>query len=214
MQQLKVILCDLDGVVFDSYGLWDQVVAMLCQRYGAEYTEVLRRELWALPMSEIDAYLADYLGVSTEVERVIEEKFEMAAALYAQVPLKEDAHCFMAWAKANAYRLIAVTSNEAALVRIGLEQAGLLDYFTAIYSSLDKGKDEKDCEYLTYVCRNESFLPQEAVLIEDHVSNLRYASHLGIQGIYMRNEWYALEATDDFVSVDHWREVAYHLLQD
>lgn len=212
MKNRRVLLCDLDGVIFDSYDLWDNVVESLCQQYGVANNMTLRQRLWDLPMSEIDGYLANYFGVPEESERVRQDKMKLARALYEEVPLKKGVHRFLAWAKSMGYPIIAATANDYELARTGLIKAGVMDYFSAVYSTVEMNKDEKDCEYLAMICRLESFLPEQAVLIEDNVNNLRYAERLGMRGIYIKNDVYPISNRKQFVVVERLNEIPHYLL--
>ena len=40
-----VIWFDLDGVIFDSYEVWDQVVQGILKHHGVAYTQQIREEL-------------------------------------------------------------------------------------------------------------------------------------------------------------------------
>ncbi|WP_242616149.1 hypothetical protein [Streptococcus parasuis] len=52
-----VIWFDFDGVIFDSYEVWDQVVQGILKHHGVAYTQQIREELWRIPMEDVNAYL-------------------------------------------------------------------------------------------------------------------------------------------------------------
>ena len=56
----NIIFLDLDGVIFDSYDLWDDVVKELLAMANVDYTDEIKKHLWRLNMPEAELYLAEF----------------------------------------------------------------------------------------------------------------------------------------------------------
>lgn len=186
------IFFDLDGVVFDSYDLWDQVVSQLLAVYGVSYTETIKQNLWQLSMKEANDYLLSL--ISTEVDELAFEqaKSELLLASYRQVPLMTDVAFVLKEMVARGFCLYAVTSNDLQLAKTGLESHGLLTYFSKVISSLGYGDGEKDTDFFQHLLEEEGLMGADVCMVEDSLENLKNAASVGIKGIYMKNELYPM----------------------
>ncbi len=183
----NVIFLDLDGVIFDSYDLWDMAVAKFLNLAGISYTSEIKAELWQLNMPEAEHYLEQLFLVKNISYRP--EVLQTALVLlYEKVPLMTDAKAVLTDLAQQGYQLYAVTSNHYHLAEIGLKSRQLFPYFTAIYSCLAMGYDGKEEAFLQTILTKERLKAKQVIFVEDSISNLKMAKNLGISGIYLENQ--------------------------
>ena len=80
-----VIWFDLDGVIFDSYEVWDQVVQGILKHHGVAYTQQIREELWRIPMEDVNAYLLQLVESSLDENEFERQKMNQLQSLYRAV---------------------------------------------------------------------------------------------------------------------------------
>ncbi|MGT2906698.1 HAD family hydrolase [Streptococcus dentiloxodontae] len=202
---VSAVFFDLDGVIFDSYDLWDRVVEKLLKNYGIHYHDFMRQRLWQLSMTQINAYLLELINQKVTEKELEERKMAIAKELYSCVTLIDGARDILLFLKRQGVAAYAVTSNYGRLADLGLRSADVNRYFVKIYSSLDQGYTEKNTAFLQNICQQENLLPQEIVMVEDDGRNLAIAAQLGISGILMKNKMYPNEkgGTDTIIGSLH-----------
>ena len=126
----KAIFFDLDGVIFDSYDLWDQAVSQLLADYGVSYSEEIKQTLWQLPMTEANGYLLGLIDEFVDEGGFEKQKRSYLKKRYQTVPLIKGAQTVLAELNQQGFQLYAVTANYADLARAGLEAHELLANFS------------------------------------------------------------------------------------
>ncbi|MBJ8326218.1 HAD family hydrolase [Streptococcus pacificus] len=195
----NVIFLDLDGVVFDSYHIWDQVVETLLAQNGLRLTPIIRQRLWQSTMTQAEQYLLSLLGKEWTLEDLRREKDRLLVRAYEKVTLFENVTPTLETLVKEGYRLIAVTSNERHLALKGLESNSLLPYFKAVYSIFDFNFHDKTSDFLQRVVREAGVVEDHLVMVEDSWKNLQQAKNLGITTIYFENPVYPLEDQKAFI---------------
>ncbi|MBJ8350007.1 HAD hydrolase-like protein [Streptococcus zalophi] len=195
----KVIFMDLDGVIFDSYHIWDQVVETLLAQNELSLTTTIRQKLWNSTINQAEDYLLSLLGNDWTLEDLRREKDRLLVKAYEKVTLMPDVFSTLETLVEDGYELVAVTSNESHLALKGLEETSLLPYFNAVYSIFDFNFQNKTKNFLQRVARDIGVSPHHLVMVEDSWQNLKEAKTLGITTLYLENAVYPLEEQKDFI---------------
>lgn len=87
----KIVFFDLDGVLFDSYDIWDQMVKSLLERYGIPFTNELQARLWNMEMEQADLYLTHLLADFLDETSFKSAKEDYLLKAYQSVSLKSGA---------------------------------------------------------------------------------------------------------------------------
>ncbi|MBJ7540896.1 HAD family hydrolase [Streptococcus sp. SL1232] len=182
----KVIFLDLDGVVFDSYGLWDEVIEQVLSHANIPYTQSIKKQLWRLNMIEAQEYLASLFAQQNVVYQAKKVKEQLVKA-YQKVLLMPQSTEFLADLSREGYVIYAVTSNYDDLAKIGLESKGVLKYFFKIYSCIEEGFADKTKDFFRNLLEKEGLKSEQIIYLEDSVRNLEEAARCGIKGIYLSN---------------------------
>ncbi|CAM4189578.1 hypothetical protein AT575_05110 [Streptococcus penaeicida] len=202
----KIVFFDLDGVLFDSYDIWDQMVKSLLERYGIPFTDELQAKLWSLEMDQADLYLTHLLADFLDETSFKVAKEEYLLEEYKSVTLKSGTKELLPYLIKKGYNLYAVTSNYGHLAKAGLEANGLLPYFQQVISTFDYNSDSKDIEFLNSIISFYELEKHSIAMVEDSWKNLLEAKKAGIETIYLLNDVYPLEKvakeTIDFAITD------------
>jgi FMN phosphatase YigB (HAD superfamily) len=181
-----VIFLDLDGVIFDSYGLWDEVIEKVLALANVPYTQTIKKHLWRLNMVEAQAYLSALFAKENLIypEKKTQQLLEGA---YQKVSLMPHAVEMIADLAKEDFLIYAVTSNYDDLAKIGLESTGVLQYFSGIYSCIALGFPDKTDEFYRAVLEIEGLSDKTIFYLEDSTRHLKTAQKFGIQGVYLSN---------------------------
>ncbi|HEO8608783.1 TPA: HAD family hydrolase [Streptococcus suis] len=179
-----VIWFDLDGVIFDSYGVWDQVVQGILKHHGVAYTQQIREELWCIPMENVNGYLLQLVENSLDENELERQKMNQLQSLYRDISLMDGVHELLSTLKAKGAVMYAVTSNYLELAELGLSSHHLSNYFVKLFSSLDLFGNDKNREFYQFILHQERIDPTNIVMVEDNMNNLRIGHELGIAGVY------------------------------
>lgn len=202
----KIVFFDLDGVLFDSYDIWDQMVKDLLERYGIPFTDELQAKLWNMEMEQADLYLTHLLADFLDETSFKAAKEDYLLTAYQSVSLKSGAKNLLAKLIKRGYDLYAVTSNYGHLAKAGLEANGILPYFQQVVSTFDYNSDTKDIEFLNSIISFYELGNCSISMVEDSWKNLLQAKKADINTIYLLNDVYPLkqDAKDaiDFVITD------------
>ncbi len=182
----SVIFLDLDGVVFDSYGLWDEVIEKVLALANMSYTQAIKKQLWRLNMPEAQAYLSALFTKEklTYPEKKTQQLLEDA---YQKVSLMPQAVEMIADLVKEDFLIYAVTSNYYDLAKIGLESAGVFQYFSGIYSCIALGFSDKTEEFYRTILEIEGLSDKTIFYLEDSTRHLKTAQKFGIQAVYLSN---------------------------
>lgn len=181
-----VIFLDLDGVIFDSYGLWDEVIEKVLAIANISYTQTIKKHLWRLNMVEAQAYLSALFAKENlpypekKTQQLLEEAYQKVSLMPHAVEMIADL------AKED-FLIYAVTSNYDDLAKIGLESTGVLQYFSGIYSCIALGFPDKTDEFYRAVLEIEGLSDKTIFYLEDSTRHLKTAQKFGIQGVYLSN---------------------------
>ncbi len=181
-----VIFLDLDGVIFVSYGLWDEVIEKVLALANVPYTQTIKKHLWRLNMVEARTYLSALFAKEnlTYPEKKTQQLLEGA---YQKVSLMPQAVEMIADLAKEDFLIYAVTSNYDDLAKIGLESAGVFQYFSGSYSCIALGFPDKTEDFYQAVLETEALFDKKIFYLEDSTRHLKTAQKFGIQGVYLSN---------------------------
>ncbi len=179
-----VIWFDLDGIIFDSYEVWDQMVQGILKPHGVAYTQQIKKELWRIPMEDVNAYLLQLVENSLDENELERQKMNQLQSLYRDISLMDGVHELLSTLKAKGAVMYAVTSNYLELAELGLSSHHLSNYFVKLFSSLNLFGSDKNREFYQFILHQERIDPTNIVMVEDNMNNLRIGHELGIAGVY------------------------------
>ncbi|MCW3043288.1 MAG: 2-deoxyglucose-6-phosphate hydrolase YniC [Actinobacteria bacterium] len=173
------VVFDLDGVLVDSEGVWEEVRRAFVAEGGGRWMPDAQRRLMGMSTGEWARYLSQELGVRMAPDEVAQGVIERMNERYARdlplIPGAVEAVRRMG----GRWPLGVASSSPPAIIHMVLERAGLAEAFGAVASSdeVANGKPAPDV-YLLAASRL-GVDPTSSVAIEDSSNGLRSASAAG-----------------------------------
>ena len=198
---IDTVVFDLDGVIVDSEGTWDDVRERYVREHGGRYDEQAQRAMMGMSSTEWSAYIHDELGVDVPPAQINADVVELMADRYREhLPLIRGAREAVERMACSFPCGLASSSNRELIDGV-LELAGLAELFRATVSSeeVPRGKPAPDV-YLE-AARRLGVAPGGCVAIEDSHAGIRSAKAAGMRVVAIPNPHYppdddALAAAD------------------
>lgn len=174
------MIFDLDGVLLDSEGLWDEVRRELAERAGRPWPDDATGAMQGMSTPEWSGYLAQTVGVAGRPELLAEQVIAMMAERYERslplIPGAEEAVVRLS----DRWRLGLASSSPRSLIDTVLRTAGLAEYFEVTVSTEEVPAGKPSPAVYQEAVRRLGVLPAEAAAIEDSSNGLRSAHAAGL----------------------------------
>jgi HAD superfamily hydrolase (TIGR01509 family) len=177
---IRAVVFDLDGVIIDTEGVWEQVRREYVAEHGREFLPDSQQQMMGMSTPEWSRHLAEDVGVGLPSRQVAAEVLGRMAQKYrADLPLipgSVDAVRRIA----AAYPVALASSSARILIDQVLETAGLAGVFRVTLSTeeVPRGKPAPDV-YQAAVSRL-GLAPEVCAAVEDSSNGLRSAAAAGL----------------------------------
>jgi len=213
-RSIKGAIFDADGTLFDSMWMWYQVESDYIRRFEnkqrADMAEVLR------PKSILDVveYLQTEYGAVKSVEEMTDEINAMMEEFYnGEVRLKSGVVPVLEALRARGVKMCLATATDRHLIEPPLRNAGILGYFTRIFTC---GEEKTSKKRPDIFIRAAAFLGtdiKETLVIEDAPHAIKSAKSAGfpVIGVYDQTAEFCQDELRDlcdyyFVTLDEMLE--------
>lgn len=184
---IDAVVFDLDGVLLDSEGVWDDVRERLVRERGGRWHEGAQRDMMGMSSVEWSRYLHDELGLPESPDELNREVVRRMLDRYrAGLPLIPGAVAAVERIAARWPLGLASSSNRP-LIDLALDVAGIASRFRVTVSSEEvaRGKPAPDV-YLECV-RRLGVEPARAAAIEDSHNGILSARAAGLRVVAVPN---------------------------
>lgn len=183
----KGVIFDLDGVLLDSMGIWNDLGARYLRRLGVAPQAGLNEILFSMSMEQGADYLHTHYALPqspAEVQAGIETM--LRDFYYDEVQAKAGAGALLAALSARGIPMAAATSSPRAHVTRALERLGLLGYFRCILTTGEVGVSKHEPTIYLLAAEQLGTAPGETVVFEDSLYALKTAKAAGFAtvGVY------------------------------
>jgi HAD superfamily hydrolase (TIGR01509 family) len=187
---IEAVVFDLDGVLIDTEGVWEDVRRAYVAEAGGAFQPDSQHRLMGMSTGEWSRYLSEDLGVGRTPEIVAADVLDRMAERYRDaLPLVPGGVEAVRRLGAR-YRLALASSSARILIDQVLETAGLTDAFEATFSTeqVPRGKPAPDVYLAAVDALGVS--PAVGAAVEDSSNGLRAASAAGLAVIAVPHETY------------------------
>lgn len=180
MTGIRAVVFDLDGVIIDSEGVWEEVRRAYVAKHGKQFLPDSQQRMMGMNTGEWSRHLSEDVGVGVPPEQVaVEVLGEMATRYRTALPLIPGS--VEAVRRLGARLTLALASSSARiLIDQVLATAGLADAFRVTLSTeeVPRGKPAPDV-YLAAADRL-GLPPEVCAAVEDSSNGLRSAAAAGM----------------------------------
>ena len=195
------VIFDLDGVLVDSEGVWDEVRMRFVEENGGSWHDGAQRDMMGMSSVEWSRYVRDRLGVDLDPDRISREVADGVVEVYREkLPLLPGA-VEAVKAFAADWPLGLASSSNRHVIDLVLELAKIADDFQVTVSSEEVGAGKPAPDVYLEAARRLQVDPPACVAIEDSTNGIRSAHAAGMAVIAVPNrefppEQAALELAD------------------
>ena len=172
----KAAVFDLDGVLLDSMGIWNDLGARYLRSLGVTPEEGLNEILFSMSMEQGAEYLHTHYALPQSAAEVGAGIADMLRDFYFyEVPAKDGAAALLAALTARGVKLAAAT-----------ERLGLLGYFTRLFTTAEVGVSKHEPTIYLLAAEALHAAPAETLVFEDSLYALKTAKAAGFYtiGVY------------------------------
>ncbi|MCR5725861.1 MAG: HAD family phosphatase [Lachnospiraceae bacterium] len=186
---IKTVIFDMDGVLFDSEALDKKVWIQTAEKYGIRNILEAFALVLGTPDSNIVSVLDRYIAASG-VKGLSGEEFRRETLVEFDrfvetegMPLKYYAAECLADLKSKGYKLGLASSTPIERVRPQLTDTGLIGYFDDIVGGGMFKNGKPDPEIFLMSCERLGGNPETSIVIEDSYNGIRAAFSAGMRPV-------------------------------
>jgi HAD superfamily hydrolase (TIGR01509 family) len=184
---LAAVIFDLDGVLIDSEGVWDNARRRVALDHGGQWPADAQRAMMGMSSTEWSRYMHDQLGVALAPEQISETVVRRLEHLYRQhLPLLAGARETVA-DFARTWPLGLASSANRPIIELVLELAGLEGRFAATVSSEEVARGKPEPDVYLEAARRLGVEPDRCAAVEDSSNGIRSAAAAGMVVVAVPN---------------------------
>ncbi len=185
MNDIKAVVFDMDGVIFDSEAKVVECWVETAEKYGIKDIEKLCHMCLGTNSAETRRIALDFYGEDFPYD---EYKAEMSALYHerydgGRLPMKPYVRELLELLKAKGLRIALASSTRYQVVHDQLRDAGILDYFDKLVSGDMVSRSKPEPDIFLKACEELSVAPEYALAIEDSYNGIRSAYAAGMHPV-------------------------------
>ena len=185
---IRGVIFDIDGVLLDSLGIWDDLGARYLRSIGVEPEEDLNRILFSMSMEQGASYLNEHYHLRKTDGEVNDGLSRMLEHFYFdEVMPKPGAKELLEFVKAKGIRIAAATSSPRVHVERALERNGMLSLIGKIFTNAEVGSSKHSPDIYFQAAGFMGTEPGETLVLEDSLYALKTAKNAGFVTIGVRD---------------------------
>lgn len=180
MAIIKGAIFDLDGVLFDSMGIWDDVDRAFFHAHGMEMPSDYVEKLNSMSFSEGAEYTRMIMGNRLTIDEITAEWHDLSVSLYSNdVRLKPGAYGFLEKLSSAGIAITAATDLGEDLALPAMRNNHIDHFFAYVSTTKAAGKDKKSPDVYLDAARYMALDPGECIVFEDILRGIRTSSSAG-----------------------------------
>ncbi len=210
LNNIKGVLFDLDGTLFDSMWVWDRIDEDFLKERNIPHPDSLAHDIEGMSFVETAHYFIETFSLSESVEALQRIWNDMARDQYQNdVFFKEGALEFLQYLKSQNIKIAMGTSNSRELVDV-LRGKYDLDQFFDAYVTADEitnGKPAPDV-YLQ-AAKEIQVDPTDCLVFEDMVNGIWAGKNAGaktcaVNDTFTLHQWEEKKKVADYYIENYW----------
>jgi HAD superfamily hydrolase (TIGR01509 family) len=184
---IKGVIFDIDGVLLDSLGIWDDLGARYLMSIGIKPEEGLNEILFSMSMEQGSTYLNEHYNlqktdaeVSAGISQMLEDFY------FDEVLPKPGAKELLEFMRSKGMRITAATSSPRIHVEKALQRNGMLGFIEKLFTNTEVGASKHSPEIYNQAAAYMGTKTSETLVFEDSLYALKTAKNAGFRtvGVY------------------------------
>ena len=175
--EYDAVVCDMDGVIFDSERATMSCWLELAEKYGIENIEESFLTCTGTTMARTREIMLERYGDSFPYDEYAKEASLMYHSKYdgGRLPMKKGVIELLTFLKDEGKKIALASSTRRQTVVGQLKDAGILDYFDAVICGDMVEKSKPAPDIFLKACEEINVLPEKTYGIEDSYNGIRAA---------------------------------------
>jgi HAD superfamily hydrolase (TIGR01509 family) len=184
---VRAVIFDLDGVLIDSEGVWNEARRQVVLEHGGVWREDAQRAMMGMSSTEWSRYMREQLRVPLAPERISAEVVSRLERLYRRrLPLLPGAREAVELL-AQRWPLALASSANRPIIDLVLRLAGVERHFAATVSSEEVARGKPAPDVYLEAARRLGIPPARCVAVEDSANGIRSAAAAGLAVVAIPN---------------------------
>ena len=185
MKELKAVVFDMDGVIFDSERKVVECWIEIAAKYGIKDIEKLCKMCLGTNSAETKRIALQFYGEDFPYEERKKEQSDLYHERYdgGRLPMKTGVRELLEFLKEKGLKIALASSTRRIVVENQLRDAGLLPYFDMVVCGDMVSHSKPHPEIFLKACEELSVAPECAIAIEDSYNGIRSAHAAGMRPI-------------------------------
>lgn len=189
MKNVKAILFDMDGVIFDTERVYLEEWKQVFKKYGYKMKDEIYISVMGTGRENVKKVFKEYYGDNLPIEDMYVDKDILLneAVSENKIPLKTGAVDILSYLKDNGYKTALATSAKRDRLEIQLHLADIKDKFDAIVCIDDVGKGKPNPDIFLLAAEKIGVEPSDCMVIEDSEAGIMAAFNAGMIPIHVKD---------------------------
>lgn len=182
MKKMKLVIFDMDGLMFDTEALSNEGWKAACSKYGYKLTDEFFLQLIGRNMQGVEQHFKEYFGTDVPYQELekLWENYNKTTVEEKGLPIKPGLYELVEYLDYLGVARAMATSSNREKAMWYLKLAGLTDQFQFVIcgNEVSRGKPEPDIFLLA--AEKMGCDPKECVVLEDSENGIRAAYRAGM----------------------------------
>lgn len=180
MEQLRAVLFDMDGLMFDTERVSDEVWCDVANRSGFAMTSKDVSLLRGRNYEGGGAAIRERFGADFPYDALAADAIrEISARLERQIPLRPGLFALLDALRGMGCKMAVASSTHSSRVLRNLERTGVRDYFSAVIGGEAVTHSKPDPEIFLLAARALDTPPAACMVLEDSYNGVRAGAAAG-----------------------------------
>ena len=185
INNIKSIIFDMDGVIFDTELVYLEIWSKVFEKYGYKLQKEVYAEVLGTGRENVKKVFLNNYGNELPIDKMYREKDEdLEKAVDKGIPLKQGAYEILSYLKNNNYKIALATSASKERALKQLRYADIEKFFDVIVSRDDVKETKPNPDIFLKAAKKLNVNPNECIVIEDSSAGIKAAFNAGMAGIH------------------------------
>lgn len=185
MKQIKAVIFDMDGVLFDTERVSKQAWRVVEEKYGCRIDEAFLSGIRGGNLEQVRQAFITKFKDTVDFEPMWEEKRQRFRQLLEDhgVPVKKGVSELLEYLHTKGYKIALATGSGRRQTMWNLQNTGLLQCFETIVCGDEVKKSKPDPEIFRKAAEKLGLSPAQCLIIEDSLNGIRAAGDGGFRAV-------------------------------